>query len=235
MLSSFFLNLGRSFRETLVFGWRSQKWRKILRRVSGCLGKSTLSRSGVHVQRSLNMSFSFWKYVNWKQDWKQWEPALGCRECVRLVQPQEGQGRRWGSGPPPARECCSVPSCVVSDENYEQSPGESAIHPEKGCECSRLNSSAFQACLALTSLSHLFPFSVSWELWVPCPSAPVPPQVPLPYPHASCPMLLGFVLLRNSGSQLWEKTVRNRIIQEKSQTYLTQCQISYLDNLHKPI
>lgn len=161
---SFFLNSGRSFRETLVFGWRSQKWRKILRKVSGCLGKSMLSRSGVHTQRLLNVSFSFWKYVNCKQDWKWWERALGCRDCVWLVQPQEGQGRGRGSRPSPAGECCSMPLRVVRNENYEQFPRRGSCAPGKGMSMFQIKQFCLQACLALTSLSHLFPFSLCWGL-----------------------------------------------------------------------
>lgn len=107
---SFVLNEGRSFRETLIFGWRSQKWGRILRRASECLHKSILSKNGVHIQRLLNIFlFPFWKYANGSRARSGESWPMGWRECA--ASGVFGKGGPWGTrgqGPlqPNSGQCC---------------------------------------------------------------------------------------------------------------------------------
>lgn len=118
---------------------------EILRRASECLDKSILSKSGVHIQRLLNIFFFPFENMQIEAGLKgvRAGPWVGGNvqlvECLERVGP-EGQEVR-------ALSSRILVSAVRTDEsqNYEQAPRESAIQLGKGCECSRLNTSGFRA------------------------------------------------------------------------------------------
>ena len=119
-----------------------------------------LSNSEVHIQRSLNIFFSFenMSIENRSAGEKSW--PVGPRECVQLVQ-SLGRAGMEGVGPSPWWAFLSGHHECGKSQNYELSPRELAIHLGKGGESSRLNSSGcFHAALALPRLSYI---SVSFK------------------------------------------------------------------------
>lgn len=160
-----------------------------------------LSNSEVHIQRSLNIFFSFenMSIENRSAGEKSW--PVGPRECVQLVQ-SLGRAGMEGVGPSPWWAFLSGHHECGKSQNYELSPRELAIHLGKGGESSRLNSSgcfhaAFPLSVFLSPLGViLIPYSSSY------PSPAGPSAVSLSF----CSMLLGSVVLRNCGSKLGEAT-----------------------------